>query len=131
MSANMVLSPSGICRTFDEKADGYGRGEAIDAIYIKPLDAAIRDNDPIRAVIRATSSNCDGRTPSISTPGSQSQASLIRKAYAAAGIQNLCDTAFFECHGTGTTVGDVAEASVVADLFKERGILIGAVSTRC
>ena len=127
MSDNMVLSPSGICKTFDAEADGYGRGEAINAIYIKKLDDAVRCGDPVRAIIRSTSTNCDGRTPSITTPGSETQEQLIRKAYSKAKIQDLSETAFFECHGTGTIIGDTAETSVVAKLFGEKGIYIGAV----
>ena len=129
MSENMVLSPSGMCKTFDDRADGYGRGEAVNAIYIKPLESALRNKDPVRAVIRATSTNCDGRTPSITTPGSLSQERLIRKTYKKAGIENICETAFFECHGTGTIVGDTAEASVVAKLFQDKGTIIGSVSS--
>lgn len=128
MSDNMVLSTSGICRTFDAAADGYGRGEAVNALFIKPLDAALKDGDPVRAVIRSTAVNCDGRTPSITTPGSQAQEQLIRKTYQRARIQDLSKTGFFECHGTGTVVGDTAEVSVVAKVFGEHGIHIGAVS---
>ncbi|KAL5342666.1 hypothetical protein BJX70DRAFT_394501 [Aspergillus crustosus] len=127
MSDNTVMSPTGTCRTFDEKADGYGRGEGVNALYVKRLEDAIRDNDPIRAVIRATSTNCDGHTPSITTPGSHSQEALVRWAYKKAGIPDITKTGFFECHGTGTVAGDTAEASVVAKLFEGKGILIGAV----
>ncbi|RAL13936.1 polyketide synthase [Aspergillus homomorphus CBS 101889] len=127
MSDNMVLSPSGICKTFDDAADGYGRGEAINAILIKPLDAALRDGDAIRAVIRSTSVNCDGKTSSITTPGSQAQERLIRNAYRKAGVEDIGKTAFFECHGTGTIVGDTAETSVVAKIFGNDGIYMGAV----
>ncbi|KAJ5109662.1 hypothetical protein N7532_002307 [Penicillium argentinense] len=94
MNTNMVLSPSGICRTFDTEADGYGRGEAINAIYIKRLSDALRDNDPIRAVIRATSTNNDGRTETITHPCPTSQERLIRKAYRDAGIKDIHETAF-------------------------------------
>lgn len=127
MSENMVLSPTGVCRTFDENADGYGRGEAINAIYIKRLSDAIQNNDPVRAIIRATSTNCDGRTPSITTPGSLTQERLARKAYKKAGIEDIAKTGFFECHGTGTTIGDTAEASVVAKLFQGKGVILGSV----
>ncbi|KAL3496347.1 hypothetical protein BJX62DRAFT_251184 [Aspergillus germanicus] len=127
MSDNTVMSPTGTCRTFDEKADGYGRGEGVNALYVKRLEDAIRDNDPIRAVIRATSTNCDGHTPSITTPGSHSQEALVRWAYKKAGIADIAQTGFFECHGTGTVAGDTAEASVVAKLFEGKGIVIGAV----
>jgi len=127
MSDNMVISKSGICRTFDAAADGYGRGEAVNAIFIKPLDKAVRDGDPVRAVIRSSAVNCDGKTPSITTPGSAAQERLIRRAYRKAGIDNVSQTAFFECHGTGTSVGDTSETSVVANIFGEEGIYIGAV----
>ncbi|PYI34570.1 ketoacyl-synt-domain-containing protein [Aspergillus indologenus CBS 114.80] len=127
MSDNLVLSPSGICRTFDAGADGYGRAEGVNALYVKRLADAVRDGDPIRAVIRATATNCDGRTPGITTPGSATQMALVREAYKRAGITNITDTGFFECHGTGTVAGDTAETSVVADLFRETGVIIGSV----
>lgn len=131
MCSNMVLSPSGLCKTFDAAADGYGRGEAVNAVYIKPLHEAVRKGDPIRAIIRSTAVNCDGKTPSITTPGSKTQEQLIRRAYKKAGIDDISQTAFFECHGTGTTVGDFAETSVVANLFKRNGVYIGTVSISC
>lgn len=104
MCSNMVLSPSGVCRTFDAKADGYGRGEAINILYLKRLDDALRHNDPIRAVIRSTATNSDGKTQNISIPSMGAQASLIQAAYQRAGIRVLSDTGFIECHGTGTQV---------------------------
>ncbi|GLB14914.1 type I Iterative Polyketide synthase (PKS) [Aspergillus tubingensis] len=127
MSDNGVMSPTGTCRTFDAKADGYGRGEAVNALYIMRLEDAIRDRNPIRAVIRATTTNSDGKTPSITTPGSNSQEALVRRAYEKADIQDMAQTGFFECHGTGTVAGDTAEASAVANLFKGKGVIIGAV----
>lgn len=52
-----ALSPTSRCHTFGESADGYARGEGIAALYIKRLRDAIRDGDPIRAVIRGTAIN--------------------------------------------------------------------------
>lgn len=63
MTALNFLSPDGKCYTFDARANGYGRGEGIGIIVLKRLDDAIRDNDSIRAVIRGSSVNQDGRTP--------------------------------------------------------------------
>lgn len=122
-----VLSPYGICKTFDASADGYARGEAVNMIYIKTLSQAISDRDPIRAVIRGTSVNCDGRTLGMTTPSTSSQAVLIRRAYSVAGIQTLSETGFFECHGTGTAVGDPIEATAVAHCFGDKGITITSV----
>ena len=62
-------SASGRCHTFDAKADGYCKSEAINCVVLKRLDAALRDGDPIRAVIRGTATNSDGWTPGeIQTP---------------------------------------------------------------
>lgn len=128
MSDNVVLSPDRICKTFDASADGFGRGEAINALYVKRLDAAIRDHDPIRAVIRGTTANSDGKTSSISSPSQESQVELIRKAYQQAGIEDIQETGFFECHGTGTAVGDAIETAAMAEVFREKGVAIGSVS---
>ncbi|GLB05049.1 hypothetical protein AtubIFM57258_011080 [Aspergillus tubingensis] len=119
--------PSGVCRTFDAKADGYGRGEAINVLYIKRLSSAKQANDPIRAVIRSTAVNYDGKTSNISAPSVQSQESLIRNAYQKAGIDELLETAFVECHGTGTVAGDAAETTAIDNCFKPSGVVIGAV----
>lgn len=127
MSAAGVLSPTGSCKTFDAAADGFARGEAVNAILLKPLDDALRDGDPVRAVIRSTAVNSDGRTSHIGSPSSESQIKMIRKAYERAGIQDLSQTPFVECHGTGTVRGDPIEAAAVASVFGKRGTYIGSV----
>ncbi len=55
LSAQRFLSPDGASHSFDEKANGYGRGEGVGVIVIKPLEAALKDNDVVRAVIRVRS----------------------------------------------------------------------------
>jgi acyl transferase domain-containing protein/SAM-dependent methyltransferase len=121
MSEQGVLSPDGSCKTFDIDADGYARGEAINAVYVKRLSDAIRDGNPIRAVIRSTFSNCDGKTPGIMLPSSESHESMIREAYAAAMITDYGQTGFIECHGTGTATGDPIEAKAIANVFGDEG----------
>ncbi|RDA91558.1 hypothetical protein CP533_4349 [Ophiocordyceps camponoti-saundersi (nom. inval.)] len=128
LSITGALSSYGACRTFDASAQGYGRGEAINAIYVKTLRQAIKDNDPIRAVIRGTATGCDGLTPTNSTPNSEQQSALIRSTYQQAGLRDLSKTAIVECHGTGTQVGDIAETKAVASCFGEKGIVITSVS---
>ncbi|PGH00300.1 hypothetical protein AJ80_09194 [Polytolypa hystricis UAMH7299] len=127
MSGHNVLSPSGTCKTFDAAADGYARGEAINAVYIKKLDDALAAGDPIRAVIRSTATNCDGKTQGFSQPSSEGHERMIREAYSRAKIEDFCKTGYVECHGTGTAVGDPLEAAAVANVFGEKGIYIGAV----
>ena len=52
-----ILSPDSRCHTFDEAANGYGRAEGVGSLYLKRLSDAIRDGDPVRAVIRGTAVN--------------------------------------------------------------------------
>ena len=127
MTEKGVLSPDGHCKTFSADANGYARGESITAIFIKPLEAAIRDGNPIRAILRSVVSNSDGRTQGIAHPGTESQEALIRKAYRDVDISDFSKTAFVECHGTGTPVGDPIEANAVARVFGDAGVYIGSV----
>jgi acyl transferase domain-containing protein len=113
MAASELLSPDGSCKTFDAAADGFARGEAITAVYIKPLKGAVRDGNPIRAVICATATNADGRGQSLVTPNRDAQEALMRHAYQSAGLKPS-DTAYVECHGTGRPTGDPTESSAVS-----------------
>ncbi|KAF1992963.1 polyketide synthase [Amniculicola lignicola CBS 123094] len=125
-----VNSPDGRCRSFDADALGYGRGEAVSSLYIKRLDDAIRDGNPIRGVIRATLCNDDGKTPGITQPNTHAHESLIRKTYSLAGLADKHhETGFFECHGTGTPVGDPIEVNAVARVFGKAGMVIGSVKS--
>ena len=75
------LSPDGRCKTFDAAADGYGRGEGVLALLIRPLEDAVRCNDPIRAIIKGTRLNQDGRTQGITLPSAVAQRDNIRLLY--------------------------------------------------
>jgi acyl transferase domain-containing protein len=128
-----VASTSGKCHTFDMKADGYIKAEAVNAVMLKRLDDAIRDGDPIRAVIRGSATNSDGRTPGIASPSSEAQAAAIQSAYRRAGITDIAATSYVECHGTGTQAGDPIEVNGVASVFSQyrstdSPLIIGSVS---
>ncbi|KAJ3942786.1 uncharacterized protein N0V96_007008 [Colletotrichum fioriniae] len=127
MQQNGVLSPSAACKSFDAEADGFARGEGISAIYIKKVSDAVRDGDPIRAVIRSTCTAGNGRTPGLTTPNPEIHERLMRRGHKMAGIADLSKTAMVECHGTGTFVGDPLEVSAVANIWGDHGIYIGSV----
>jgi phthiocerol/phenolphthiocerol synthesis type-I polyketide synthase C len=126
-----MLSSRGRCFAFDERADGYVRGEGGGAIILKPLRQAVADGDRIRAVILGTGVNSDGRTIGLSLPSEAAQAALIRTVYAAAGV-TPDDLAFFEMHGTGTPAGDPIEAAAVGHALgqaRRDPLPIGSVKT--
>ena len=131
LGAHGVNSPDGRCRSFDANALGYGRAEAVSSLVLKRLDNAIKDGNPIRGVIRSSMCNADGKTNGITQPNTEAHEALIRGAYAAAGISEdeYSQTGFFECHGTGTAVGDPIEVNAVARVFGRDGMIIGSVKS--
>lgn len=92
-----VLNPDGRSRSFDESGGGYGRGEGCGVVILKPLAAALRDGDPIRAVIRATGVNSDGWTKGMALPSGASQIDLIRDVYQTFGL-DYSATQYVEAH---------------------------------
>ncbi|PHH90579.1 hypothetical protein CDD83_3266 [Cordyceps sp. RAO-2017] len=126
-----VLSPDGQCFSFDERANGYGRGEGVGTVIIKSLRAARRDGDRVRAVVRATGSSQDGRTPGITLPSSIAQEALIRQVYESADI-GMADTGYVEAHGTGTSVGDPLELAAIVSAFgtnRDAELYVGSVKS--
>ncbi|KAI1099763.1 polyketide synthase PksD [Jackrogersella minutella] len=112
-----MLSPDSVCYSFDQRANGYGRGEGVIVLVLKTLSTAIRDKDRIRAVIRGTGSNQDGRTPGITQPSSSSQEKLIRQVYKSCNL-GLESTRYVEAHGTGTQIGDSTEIKAIGSAFR-------------
>ncbi|KAL2843708.1 hypothetical protein BJY01DRAFT_248483 [Aspergillus pseudoustus] len=117
LSSQGFLSPEGLCYSFDHRANGYGRGEGVIAVILKPVLDAVRDGDMIRAIIRATGCNQDGRTPVLTQPSLLAQEKLIRDVYRTAGL-SLDKTCYVEAHGTGTPVGDPIETTAVGRSFR-------------
>ncbi|KAH8802447.1 putative polyketide synthase [Xylogone sp. PMI_703] len=126
MSIQMALSPEGSSKSFDASADGYARGEAVNALFIKRLDQAVRDGNPIRAILRGSATNADGKTNGMSVPDVDAHEAVIRQAYSSAGL-DLSETAMVEAHGTGTKLGDPIEAKAIGKCFGEYGVFLGAI----
>ncbi|KAL2063467.1 hypothetical protein VTL71DRAFT_5272 [Oculimacula yallundae] len=108
-----ALSASGRSYSYDEKAAGFGRGEGAGCLLIKRLDDAIRDGDPIHALLRNTATNHAGRSDGITMPNGVAQRELIRAVHNGVGL-DPSDTPVVEGHGTGTPAGDPIEAGAFA-----------------
>ncbi|OJI98164.1 hypothetical protein ASPVEDRAFT_880803 [Aspergillus versicolor CBS 583.65] len=99
-SSMAFLSKDGRSFSFDERANGYGRGEGVAGLVIRPLKDAIQNGDTIRAVIWSSGCNKDGKTPGVMQPSGARQEQLIRDTYARAGL-DMGTTRYVEAHGTG------------------------------
>ncbi|WP_245654927.1 type I polyketide synthase [Streptomyces catenulae] len=114
-----VVSPTGRCHPFGAAADGFVRSEGAVMLVLKPLAAALADGDRVHATILATALNSDGRTVGLSAPSSRTQAALLRRVYATAGVDPR-DLSYVEAHGTGTLVGDPVECAALGEVLGSR-----------
>jgi acyl transferase domain-containing protein len=99
MLSNMnFLSPDSLSYSFDHRANGYSRGEGVAVLVVKRLSDAIRSGDMVRAVIRGTGTNQDGRTPVLTQPSHTAQQELIRQVYKSCAL-DFSQTRYVEAHG--------------------------------
>ncbi|TVY84967.1 Highly reducing polyketide synthase azaB [Lachnellula suecica] len=133
LSSLSMTGADGKCYAWDSRAQGYGRGEGVASLILKPLDAAMRDGDHIHALVRETGLNQDGKTKTLTSPSVAAQVKLIEQCYKRAGL-SMSETGYVEAHMTGTLVGDLAEAEALAKTFgKSRTtgdpVFVGSIKT--
>ena len=114
-----LLSPDGRCRTFDEGANGYVRGEGCGVLVLKRLADAVRDGDPVLGVIRDVSMTHNGLSNGLKAPSGRAQRQAILRSLSGAGLAPN-DLGYLEAHGTGTLMGDAIELQVIRSLFSPR-----------
>jgi acyl transferase domain-containing protein len=130
-SRGNVLARDGRCKSFAAGADGYVRGEGCGIVVLKRLDEAVRDADPIIAVIRGSAVNHNGASNGLSAPLGAAQERVIRRALSCATVPPRT-IGYVEAHSPGTLLGDLIEAraamnALSADRTAEHPCFIGSV----
>jgi polyketide synthase PksN len=126
-SAGMLAS-DGRCKTFDDRADGYVRGEGCVAVILKRLDLAIADRDTIYGVIKGTGVNHGGRAMSLTSPNPVAQADLLIDVYRRSNV-DPSTVGMIEAHGTGTALGDAIELNGLKKAFRELSAHSGSATS--
>ncbi|MCR5178700.1 MAG: aminotransferase class I/II-fold pyridoxal phosphate-dependent enzyme [Lachnospiraceae bacterium] len=131
--ANM-LSPDHRCKTCDESADGYVRGEGCGAVLLKRYSDAVRDGDTIYAVLAGSAVGQDGKSNGLTAPNGRAQEEVIGRALRNARTDPE-DVGYIELHGTGTRLGDPIELNSIGSVFgsrleaKGKELFVGSVKT--
>jgi acyl transferase domain-containing protein/NADPH:quinone reductase-like Zn-dependent oxidoreductase/NAD(P)-dependent dehydrogenase (short-subunit alcohol dehydrogenase family)/acyl carrier protein len=133
LSRAHMLSPDGRCRTFDESANGYVRSEGVGMVVLKRLSDALRDKDPIVALVRGGATNQDGPSSGLTAPHGPAQRQVIRQALENAALEPSA-VQYVEAHGTGTPLGDPIELNALGEVFggshdAQRPLWVGSSKT--
>ncbi len=133
LSELQALSPDGRCATFDAAANGYVRGEGAGVVALMRLSDARAQGRPIRAVIRGSAVNHDGRSNGMTAPNGRAQRDVIRAALARAGVAPD-EVDYVEAHGTGTALGDPIELRALHDVYgdgvaRTHDLHVGSIKT--
>lgn len=112
-----ALTAEGVCRSFDDAACGYARGEGGAVVVLKRLSAALEDGDNILAVMKSSASAQDGKTNGIMAPNSKAQELVARQALLRAGDIDPHTIDYVEAHATSTSLGDPTEISAIARVY--------------
>lgn len=126
-----MLSPTGLCHSFSDDADGYVRAEGGVVLVLRALPEALAARNDIHGLVLATGTNSDGRTTGVAFPSFAAQSNLLTRVYGDNHIDPN-DLAFVEAHGTGTKVGDPAEARAMGEALgrkRERALPIGSIKS--
>jgi iterative type I PKS product template protein len=116
LSKGQFLSKTGSCKTYDDGADGYCRGDGVVTLILKRLDDAILDKDPILGVINGIATNHSAEAVSITHPHAGAQKFLFQKVMDEAEV-DVRSVNYVEMHGTGTQAGDGVEMDSVSTIF--------------
>ncbi|KAF2444313.1 hypothetical protein P171DRAFT_494589 [Karstenula rhodostoma CBS 690.94] len=111
-----AVSPEGRCRSFDDSASGYGRGEGAGVVVLKRLSDAIRDEDRVLAVLKGSAVGSDGKTLGIMAPNQFAQEQVARDALKEARLPAHA-VEYIEAHATSTPVGDKTECAAMASVY--------------
>ncbi|NEY32343.1 SDR family NAD(P)-dependent oxidoreductase, partial [Streptomyces sp. PRKS01-65] len=96
--------------------DGYLPAEAVGAVLLKPLAAAVRDGDRILAVVKGTASVHSGRSNGFMMPSHRAQTRAMRRALEQAAV-TADSIGYVEAAAGGTTLSDAVEFRALREVF--------------
>lgn len=112
-----IVSPDGVCRTFDSQAKGSVMANGLGVVTLKRYADALRDGDHIYALIRGSAINNDGNVRvSYTAPGLNGQSEVLLQALGNADVP-IETIGYIEAHGTATMLGDTVELAAMKKAF--------------
>lgn len=110
-----ALSPDR-CRPFDRRRDGFMLGEGAAIFVLERLADAVARGASVYGVLAGAGTSVDAWNVTAPHPEGAGAELAMRRALADARI-GAAEVGYVNAHGTGTPVGDVAEATAVSRVF--------------
>ena len=118
-----MLSPDGRCKTFDARANGYIRSEAV-------CSTLVGSRCQLGLGLLGSVVKQDGRSASLTAPNGSAQRTLLNATMERSAV-HASDLGCIEAHGTGTALGDPTEITALNASFHRPGsgtqLIVGAV----
>lgn len=132
LSKARMLSPDGVCKTFDASANGFVRSEGCGVVLLKRM-SDVTDRDEVLALIEGSAVNHDGHSNNFTAPNGVAQAECYQAALQSAGVEPGQLT-YLETHGTGTVLGDPIEVDSIQKVYTRarmggEPLILGAVKS--
>lgn len=105
-----MFSPDGRCKTFDESANGYVRGEGCGGAFLKMTEL----KEDAWGLVKGHAVNQDGRSNGLTAPSGVAQQKLLRSVLFQTDLSGS-DVSLIEAHGTGTSLGDPIEVEALSE----------------
>ena len=107
-----ALSPSGVCRPFDARRDGFVLGEGAGVLVLEREDLARARGATVLGRVRGSAATSDAYHLTAPDPDGAPAAAAIELALKAASVKPQ-EVAYVNAHGTGTPLNDRAETTAL------------------
>lgn len=122
MKQGGYLSKDFCCHTFSNEANGYVRSEGCVVLIIS------KQSKDCYGEILSTFINQDGKSNGLTAPNPVAQVNLIKNCISRSKLDKSSIT-YYECHGTGTALGDPIEVDSLYDVFGKQELVLGSIKS--
>jgi 3-oxoacyl-[acyl-carrier-protein] synthase II len=124
-----ATSPTGICRPFEARRDGFVMGEGAGVLVLEDEQAALEGGATILARLAGIGTTSDAFHLTAPDPEGQAAAHAIKTALADASVA-ADDVDYVNAHGTGTPLNDASETQALKTALGKHAYEIPVSSTK-
>ena len=128
-AAMEATSPTGVCRPFDARRDGFVMGEAAGVLVLESEELAVERGARILGEVRGYAATADGHHLTAPDPTGARAALAITRALRDAGV-DPSELDYVNAHGTSTPLNDRSETSALKQALGEHAMRIPVSSTK-